>query len=482
MDNNNLYVWVYSENASEPVLCGKLELLQGRKCIFSYDASWIVRPDAFALSVDMPLMQGIMEPPAGLSIHPIFDDAGPDRWGRNIIDKVINPLRRSQLEYLELAGENRIGCMGFSRSAAAYQPDRTSIIRETDIPNLLDAIHALNLHLPLDEHMRRLLRPTSSAGGARPKSIIQYKNKEWIAKFPAEGDEYDVCAIEQASLMLAKHCGIHTAESEILAIGKQSVLLVSRFDRDSGRSHFASARTMLIAEGLDESKIGYADMADFIRKHCASPKDTCHELYRRMVFNILIENTDDHERNHGFLYQNRQWRLSPAYDVLPQHQGLGYHHLRIGKLDGNMGNIANALSESNHFLLKPAEAEIIINEIHGQVLNWREFFRKAGVMQRDIDSFDRYILRDAVYQFGRAPAKFITPSDQEYVAKIQAVDSSNVYASIGRNQVLQIDRKALHAGLPDNMLILPSAELRIRYKDTALSVTSLCSQGVAQGR
>jgi len=394
--NDQLYVWIYPAGEKNPVLCGVLELLQGRRCLFTYDSSWLERSDGFALSPDLPLHAGINEPPDRFDIHPIFEDAGPDKWGKNIINKVFNPPRRSPLEYLELAGENRIGALGFSRSASEYKVVEGASFHTIDLPDIIRASDALTRQMPIDDDLRRLLRPGSSAGGARPKSIIKHNGKDWIAKFPAEGDEYDVCAIEHASLVLADKCGIEVAESELLKVGKRNVLLVKRFDRDEGqRIHFASARTLLIAEGVKEGAMGYADVADTARRLSSSPKDNCHELFRRMVFNVFIENTDDHEKNHAFLFRENAWQLSPAYDVLPQLQGLGFHQMRIGK-DGNEAKIANLLSECERFLLKHAEAEVIVSDIYEQVIGWRDVFLQAGVSPHDIELCAGYVLRNSL--------------------------------------------------------------------------------------
>ncbi len=462
--NDQLYVWIYPAKENHPVLCGVLELLQGRRCLFSYDLSWVERSDAFALSPDLPLQLGVHEPSDRFDIPPIFEDAGPDRWGKNIINKVFNPPRRSPLEYLELAGENRIGALGFSRSATEYQIGEGASFHTIDIPALIRASEALSLQMPLDDDMRRLLRPGSSAGGARPKSIIQHKGKDWIAKFPAEGDEYDVCALEHASLVLASQCGISVAESELLKVGNRNVLLIKRFDReDQGRIHFASARTLLIAEGVKEGVMGYADVAEVARRLSASPKKDCHEFFRRMVFNVFIENTDDHEKNHAYLFHNGAWNLSPAYDVLPQLQGLGFHQMRTGK-DGNQAKISNLLSECDRFLLKQVEAETIVTDIHEQVLGWRDVFLQAGVSSHDIVLCDGYVLRPSVFQFGKKPEVFSVPLNQDYLGKIVAIDAQHVYQRHGRNAHVQYERAAF------SELILPNTQLNIRHTDGRVTV------------
>lgn len=246
--------------------------------------------------------------------------------------------------------------------------------------------------------MRKFLRPGSSAGGARPKAIIKYDNADWIAKFPMGDDEYDVSAIEHASLVLAKQCGIEVAESKLLKVGKQNILLVKRFDRhNQERIHFASARTMLLATGVKEEEMSYADIAAIIRKYSSSPKNDCHEIFRRMVFNVLIENTDDHEKNHAFLFKDGAWKLSPAYDILPQLQGLGFQQLRIGR-DGHESKIKNLLSEHDCFLLSKSDAKFIVAAIRNKMSSWRDIFLQSGVLSRDIELLQKYILSDAIFK------------------------------------------------------------------------------------
>ena len=460
MNDDILYVWIYPEGLLRPVLCGKLELLNGRKCVFSYDEGWIEREGAFALSPDMPLQSGVMDPPAKLDIHPIFEDAGPDRWGKNIINKVFNPQRRSPLEYLELAGENRIGALGFSRSASEYLAMDGASFHVADLPELIRAANALSLQMPIDDNLRRLLRPGSSAGGARPKCIIKHRGEDWIAKFLADGDEHDVCAIEHASLELARRCGINAVESELVKVSNRDVLLVKRFDRHhEGRVHFSSARTLLIADGIAEGQMGYADVAAIARRLSSSPKEDSHELYRRMVLNILIENTDDHEKNQAFVFHQGEWKLSPAYDVLPQLQGLGFHQMRIGK-DGNKSRIANALSECERFMLKPSEAKAVVEQMYEQVKSWRDVFANSGVPQRDIEACGSYVLRSAIFQFGKAPEKSQPAAgDRFYPGKIVAVDAQHVYQSQGRNVFVHHDRAKL------KQLIFPEAVMEIQYVD-----------------
>jgi len=395
-DGDVLHVWVWLPQASEPTRCGMLELLQGRVCRFSYDPLWLLHPAAFPLAPDLPLLAGSFDPPVGCELHPIFEDAGPDRWGRAVINKVFHPSRRSPLDYLVLAGENRIGALGFSAMRESTQPHRQQIYETADLPALRNAANALAAQQPISPAMMQLLQPGSSAGGARPKAVIRHRDADWIAKFPDREDQVDVAAIEHASLQLASLCGITVAESELIALSGQHVLLVRRFDRDAGsRIHFASARTLLIADGLKEGDMGYADLADVLRREARAPQADCRQLFRRMIFNVLIENTDDHEKNHALLFQQGHWNLSPAFDLQPQLLGVGYQSLRLGK-QGAQALLSNALSDCGRFMLKSVEAMHIADEVLAQVRQWEQVFARCGVSNADIDACRRFILRPSV--------------------------------------------------------------------------------------
>ncbi|KMY86642.1 HIPA protein [Candidatus Paraburkholderia calva] len=154
---------------------------------FSYAPSWLDDKHAIELSQNLPLRPGEFEPGLGQEINPIFEDAGPDRWGRRVIDVAFRPVRRSPIDYLALAGEDRIGALGFSWSAKRYEAPADQAFHAADLDALAKAAHAIEVHDPIDERLRRLLQPGRSVGGARPKAIIQEDGRYWIAKFPAEG-------------------------------------------------------------------------------------------------------------------------------------------------------------------------------------------------------------------------------------------------------------------------------------------------------
>jgi serine/threonine-protein kinase HipA len=463
---NQLYLWIYSPGALKPEPCGTLDLIGGRRILFSYSPEWLADKNAFALSPDLPLRAGQFEPASHLDLHPIFEDAGPDRWGRQIIDKVFQPARRAPIDYLALAGEDRIGALGFSSSPKEYVVAKDQAFHAADLGDLLRAAHAVEHQMPIDDSLRRLLRPGASAGGARPKAIIEDEGRHWIAKFPADGDMADVCAIEHASLRLASQCGIAVPESRLVPVRSKNVLLVERFDRASNgsRHHFASARTLLIAQGVDVNEMGYSDIADAARLFSVSPKEDCVQLFRRMALNVLMENTDDHEKNHAFLHDGKSgWKLAPAYDVQPQLQGIGYQQLRVGKM-AHEPSIANVLSDCGRFMLTDGEAYEELERLTGVLSCWPEHFSAAGVSSQDIDLCQRYVLvgREMARTYGEVPASVVEPNRDHgrYSGEVVAVRPHAVYQSIGAGETVAHAREGFGAVPP-----AIGTQLRVSYEN-----------------
>lgn len=391
-----LYVWIYLSGSAKPSPCGTLSLLPGnRKVSFRYLDDYLALPEAFSLSPDIPLLRGEFMPPEGESMYPVFDDAGPDKWGRMVIEKEDNPPRRSEIDYLWYSGEDRIGVLGFSSSPVHYQPLAKSRAFHADrLADLLEAARCMEANLPLEERFKRLLRQGTSLGGMRPKTTLEDDGKAWIAKFPSIMDTFEVCAMECASLSLAGKCGISTPVARLISVGKRQVMLVERFDRlpGGGRIPYLSARSMMMAEGYAENEFSYPSLAEIARKHAMDSVRDCLQLFRRMVFNILLDNSDDHEKNHGFLFDGKHWNLAPAFDVSPQMQGLGYQQMGVGR-NGMESTVENALSDCASFGLSQAAAQQEIDLIAETISLWPRIFAEEGVPAKDIESATRFVMR-----------------------------------------------------------------------------------------
>jgi serine/threonine-protein kinase HipA len=214
----------------------------------------------------------------------------------------------------------------------------------------------------------------------------------WIAKFPSSRDEKNTGAWEMVLHELAKACGIHVSEARLQTFsGKHHTFLSKRFDRtnDQRRIHFASAMTLLgLQDGADHADgIGYLDLVGFIMQHCPAAKEDLEQLWRRMLFNVLVSNTDDHMRNHGFILTDKGWRLSPAYDMNPNEMGNGLT-LNISE-NSNTLDISLALETAHLYQLKAEKAESILKEMHQEISNWRSVAKKFGISNSEIEQTKR---------------------------------------------------------------------------------------------
>ena len=244
--------------------------------------------------------------------------------------------------------------------------------------------------------MNELLLVGTSMGGARPKAVVEDAEGLWLAKFNVKTDRWNVARVEHAMLMLARQCGIAAAHSRVESIAGRDVLLVKRFDRERladgyRRARMVSGLTLLRAEDTHHARDrwSYVLLVEELRRASGAPRDDAKELFRRMCFNALISNTDDHPRNHALLARDAQWRLSPAYDLNPtplvsvERRDLA---LTVGDA-GRYANAANVQSQCARFLLERDEAARIVNEMEAAVCrSWRDVARRAGVTARDCDA------------------------------------------------------------------------------------------------
>jgi len=388
---DNMSLWCLADPL-RPHRIGTLSLQeQRRKVALSYDPAWIASPQGFALSEDLPLQTGLMLPAERDAAAGAVDDARPDQWGERVIRLIQRPARLSLLEYLYFAGDDRFGALGVSLQTEAYAPAATAALPTFDgLADMHQAVQRVMAGEAVNEQQRRLLQPGVSMGGARPKSLMQIEGASWVVKF-SEGGELDSPLIEHASMQLARRCGIHAADTLALPLPQGHAVAVKRFDRaDNQRLHVLSAHVALRAAG---EAMGYPELAQLIRRlgHPDQVRAQQQELFRRMVFNILIDNTDDHEKNHALVRgSDGYYALSPAFDVLPAAQGLGYQQMRVGALS-HESSMANALSEARAFGLTDAAARQIVTEITSQVAQWKAVFQSLNVRDADMDLLAQYL-------------------------------------------------------------------------------------------
>ncbi len=390
MPRDRLSLWYLGEPAV-PRIVGELVLQQGgRGVALAYSKEWIT--SGFALSEDLPLIADLLIAPQIDTAAGAVDDARPDRWGERVIRKFEVSPRMSILEYLLFAGDDRYGALGVSSSSQTYTPwTRAPMPALDSLTEMAEVVRKVLANEPVPELQRRLVRPGASLGGARPKSLIAIDDEPWLIKFP-EGEELDLPLIEHATMSLAAQCLIDVAPTRALPLHDQHAVAVRRFDRaGSSRLHVMSANVALRAAG--ETDLGYPQLSQLLRR--LAPADRIAQqqlqLFRRMVFNILMDNTDDHEKNHALIrLADGTWELSPAFDVVPSAQGLGYQQLVVGNA-GSESTLSNALSQARQFGLKRPAATEVVRELCAGVNRWKQQFKDHGIAQRDIDILAQYI-------------------------------------------------------------------------------------------
>jgi len=391
MEHDQLHLWFLGD-PHQPRYVGALQLsIPGGNVSLRYDLAWI--KTGFPLSEDLPLRDGEFAPPrvvrAPVRAAGAIDDARPDRWGEKVIRYVTKPGRLTLMEYLYYAGDERFGALGISTSAAVYNPKPTHALpRLEDASTVSEAIARIENSEPLTQVQAKFISGSGSPlGGAKPKAVIEINGEQWIIKF-FNNEPVDAPLVEHASMTLAAKACIEVAPTQVIQISGINAIAIRRFDRQDGkRIHAISAGTAIRAEsdqGRDPD-MAYPVLAQILRRRGISQgqlnERQAIELFRRMVFNILIDNTDDHEKNHALLMDDpqgvRQLRLAPAYDVLPSNSGQGCQEFRCGQ-EGFDSTLSNAMSECALFGLSDATAVSEVKAVVDVVNGWKEHFKAIG--------------------------------------------------------------------------------------------------------
>lgn len=416
MKKNETIIWVYADwNPIEaPQLIGILvvQRVRGKEIFsFEYNETWLNASQAkLYLDPNLGLYKGKQYLPEGKNNFGIFLDSAPDRWGRLLMRrreawqaKLEGREERTLFESDYLLGVfdgHRMGGLRFkleqdgaflNNHKKMATPPWTSL-RELEYASLqLEKEDAIN-DPEYIKWLSMLIDPGSSLGGTRPKaSVLDEKGNLWIAKFPSSKDDKNTGAWEMVLHELAKVCGIHVPDARLLKFsGKHHTFLSKRFDRiKDKRIHFASAMTLLgYQDGADfHDGLSYLDIVAFIIQQGALVKADLEQLWRRVVFNILVSNTDDHLRNHGFILTNNGWQLSPAYDMNPNEMGSGLT-LNISE-NSNEQDISLALETAKHYKLKKDEAIKILNDMQLEIAKWRTVAKKMGISSGEIEQTKR---------------------------------------------------------------------------------------------
>ncbi len=403
MNPVNSEVEVFVAAGDQNLLAGRMysRRLEGAESAsFVYDDSYLERPDSYALDPALPLVTGSLQAPAGRVLFGAFADSLPDRWGRMLIQgaeraraEIAATVPRSISEadlLLRVRDDLREGALRFRLGGqppflAAGDPGPPVL---ADLPALLDLAARAEQGTADYEDLRRLVRAGSSLGGARPKvHVVDAAGRLAIAKFPSVSwDTWNVMAWEKVALDLARDAGITVPRSQLLPVAGRHVLIVERFDRrdDFARVGYASALTMLQAGYGDRRS--YLEIAAVIGERSANVTEDLRQLWRRMAFSVLISNTDDHLRNHGFLHgRGDSWALSPAFDLNPN-PAPGPKNLSTAiDVTDTRASVDTLLSVAGHFRLDPGDALGILAEVSQAVNRWPDVATSHGLAQPDLD-------------------------------------------------------------------------------------------------
>ena len=384
---------------------------QGRResTAFAYDASWLASPDGFNVSADLQWTSGHQPHKAATShdspFHGALADTAPDAWGRRVIardhakrrqkDSTLGAL--TELDYLLAVDDSaRVGALRLKGADGQWhrsvEPGRRTTPPLIALERAFRASHAIERGDETDEDLRYLQGRGTSLGGMRPKcTLVDENGRLAIGKFPSIGDTRSVTRGEVLALKLAQRAGIQVAESRVVQLADIPVALIYRFDRqpDGGRIPYQSAATMLQASRDDERS--YLEIAEVIRRHALDPTADLQQLWRRLIFNLLITNVDDHLQNHGFLHAtNGHWRLSPAFDINPFPDKDRESKVWLSEEDGPITNTRMLLARCREFALTPEAARKVLDEVRAAVAGWREvaLSPEVGLTQKELRGFE----------------------------------------------------------------------------------------------
>ena len=398
------FVYIWLPAAIEAVTAGKFELTVDRRGTplgrFVYGKSYLARKDAVPIDpVELKLAPRVYETTALNGVFGALRNSGPDYWGRTVIERALAKPTLDELTYLLESPDDRAGALGFGLGQAPPAPKR-KFNRTLDLAKLQEAADTLLANgagTGTDaEQVEKLMLLGTSMGGARPKAVVEDKDGLWLAKFNKPADRWNCARVEHAMLALARLAGITAADSRLATVGDRDVLLVKRFDRDKVKGGYTRARmvsgiTLLRTDdnAISRGRWSYVLLAEELRRVTADPKKNAAELFRRMAFNALISNIDDHPRNHAVIAKGDEWKLSPAYDLTPANP-ISEEHRDLAMACGDQGRWANAgnlLSQSARFLLTPDKANAIIDEVETVVKSaWYRTLKAQGVSEQDAET------------------------------------------------------------------------------------------------
>lgn len=403
------YVYIQLPGTFETVTCASLKVIEvgsgSYEGTFHYGKRYLQRKNAIALDTfHLPLRERPHKVTKLKGIPGAVRDASPDAWGRRVIQAKLQRPEADikEMEYLLHGPDDGAGNLSFGLDITPSKPHRP-FNRTHQLAALVDAAETLNADGRLPHEILEALEPGTSMGGARPKVTIEDANKIWLAKLPERDDRNNLQRIEYATLELARAAGLDVCRTRMESVADREALLLERFDRiwvpeqaTYLRHGLVSGLTVLDAEDgyVGRDRWSYLLLADELRRWSRRPADDQRELYRRMVFNAMVTNNDDHPRNHALLHTGDGWRLSPAYDIVPTRMVSQERRdlaLTVGRF-GRSASIYNLLSQCEVFGLSKEEARHELGRMLQVVQGWRQFYADRGVSGADLAYLEHAIL------------------------------------------------------------------------------------------
>jgi serine/threonine-protein kinase HipA len=401
MKIEKLYVYIFMNEQWTP--CGVLghsEAGGDSSSEFVYSVKYLALEEPVTLDVHaLPLTEGKKSTAEGYIMFSGIRDASPDGWGRYVMSKKFPSSALSELHYLAAAGPDRVGALAFGPDANGPQIWTPNGWIEYDIEYLDLQINSEGIELVAKKDAEKtaayqaVVNNGTGSGGARPKANVIWNGRLHLAKFSISTDPYNIPALEYATMMLAKDCGLDIPNIYLSKALDREVFLIERFDRDKENQpyHFASALTMTNIAENEYERFQYRELCEIIRKYSDDHRRDLLKLYKRVAFNIMVNNNDDHLRNYGFMFNHDgTWRLSPHYDVVPATNSTGGAcSLSLSLEGGKEASRSNLVNSCGIFQLKQQEAEKVFDKMQPIVTkNWKQYFRDASLGDDDISRFE----------------------------------------------------------------------------------------------
>ncbi|MCB1684189.1 MAG: type II toxin-antitoxin system HipA family toxin [Pseudomonadales bacterium] len=387
------------------VLAGQL-LVDDARGRFKYARAYLDNPLAFALDpINLPLGPEVQENPRTRESPGVFGvlmDAGPDEWGRRQLSKTRRPPPVTPVEFLLAASGEGVGALHFTaeiRDSPKPTPERPF----ENLVHLQRIAEDIESGREVDRSLEPYFFHGSGLGGARPKTLIEHEGRNWIAKFGRPSDLVDMCRVEWASMRMAREAGIEVPDVALTETARGTVVLVERFDHTEGQQHHLVSVASLINKfditQFDEAAMSYPGIYQLGNRLAAQTANLAEAVFRRMLFNIGIGNTDDHLRNHAFYKKasEAQYRLTPGYDIVPNTGLQGSHAIALGAF-GNTPSRDNIAAAAHRMGLEQGEARRVATEVLAVCARWQEFMEEGAVMDSDIAILERCFAYQSVLQ------------------------------------------------------------------------------------